>query len=285
MHTGLVLQNGMYTVEELIGSGSMGSVYAGRDRAGRRCVAIKFLHDHFAQDQEVRVRFNRESKLAKLLRSPYVAQVLDAGQNRQGYLWIAFDLLAGESLDRVLRRHPILDFATLRWLLDNALRGLVDAHKRGVIHRDIKPGNIFLAQTSEGSRAMLLDFGVSKLAVPHEGISDQALTATGETLGSLNFMAPEQIGGAANVDTRADLYALGVTGFYALTGTFPFVGVGQAAAYNKRMHPPLTLRAQTNQPWPDDIEQFFAHLLARNPHQRFPTAEQALDALSTLQSR
>ncbi len=271
---------GYYEVGELLGSGSMGSVYAGTDRAGRP-LAIKFLHEHLAGDARIVERFAREASLARRVRSDYVARVLIAGKS-DGLLWIAYERLEGETLEQRLQRLQVLPPHFVRTIGENILSGLEAAHGAGIVHRDVKPANVFLQHLEHGERACLLDFGISKYeSIPGNSTSQAPLTSTTETLGTSSYMAPEQIDGAAAVGPGADLYSAAVVIFRALTGALPFgAATPTAMLYAKRNGQARTLRQASGEQWPTSLEELFERALAREPERRFPHATTMRDALS-----
>src|SRR5580704_10731574 len=163
---------GVFKVRRLIGSGGMGEVYAADARSGEK-VAIKVLHDKAAQDKDLVARFHREAAIAAQVKSPHIANILGAGKDRDGRLWIAFELLSGEGLDERLRREQYLSFAEVAPVVDDAHQGLAAAHKADVVQREIKTANLFIekrrltakqiSQDAAEERTRILDFGVSKM--------------------------------------------------------------------------------------------------------------------------
>lgn len=262
-----------YTVESFLGGGAMGEVYGARSACGQ--VAIKFLRKEHADDPDVVARFQRESKLARALRSEHVAAVLDSGVEADGRVWIAFERLVGETLDARLKRE-VVPVADLRWIIDGVLQGLADAHRARIIHRDIKPANIFLESSG---RARILDFGVSKLVRAESSESTTGLTTAGDALGTANYMAPEQMQSAATVTARADLYSVGVVLFRLLSGRLPFEAGSYAHLRACKIHDdPPALSALTGEVWPETVEAFVQNLMAREATHRFVTADAANNA-------
>jgi serine/threonine protein kinase len=279
---------GIYKMRRLIGSGGMGEVYAAEGRSGEK-VAIKVLHDKAAQDKDLVARFHREAAIAAQIKSQHIANILGAGKDRDGRLWIAFELLSGEGLDERLRREQYLSFAEVAPIIDDALQGLAAAHRAGVIHRDIKPANLFIekrrltareiAADESEERTRILDFGVSKIRSPKGRHSEPSLTAFDATLGSFAYMAPEQVRGSARVDERADLYALGAVAFRALSGRLPFEGANALTLIALKLdREPPTLSATTGDEWPGSIERFLSKIMARDREKRFANAPEALAA-------
>jgi serine/threonine protein kinase len=263
---------------ELLGEGAMGTVYAATDSRGQR-VAVKFLHEGLADDAEAVARFRREAENCRRIRSEYVARVIGAGRSGDAY-WIAYKRLTGETLAVRLRRERVLSQADALRVVEQILLGLQAAHAVGVVHRDVKPANVILERVARGERACILDFGASKFRSQGSGGSaDRALTSATATLGTVNYMPPEQFGGAAGVDARADLYAAGVVAFRALSGQLPFVRQSQAAV----MQAKLTARARTlaeatGVAWPAPVERFSRRALAREAAKRFTSADEMRSA-------
>jgi serine/threonine-protein kinase len=207
-----------YRLEQLLGQGGMGSVYAARNTATGKRVAIKCLHREVANNSDAGLRFMREAKASARIRHPNVVDVYDI-VSEDGALYLVMELLEGEPLSsRMAGPATVLpDFIRI---LVAAMRGVAAAHREGVIHRDIKPENIFLAREGDSGQLVpkVLDFGISKVS----GTQDISLTATGAALGTALYMSSEQLHGARDLDARADVYAFGVILYQAVTGRAPF---------------------------------------------------------------
>jgi len=266
----------LFRIGELLGSGASGDVYAAVDQSGG-AVAIKFLHEHLMEDPTMVARFQREARLAARIDSDFVAPVLASGRTAGRY-WIAYKRLVGETLEARLERDGVLLAQPRRLIIRQLYQGLAAAHGASVIHRDIKTSNVFLEKLAASEeRACILDFGVSKARVTSSATSQHPLTSDTETLGSVSYMAPEQIGGSAHVDARADVYAAGVVAFRTVTGGLPFAGPSRTVVLHAKLNTdPPTLAKVTGVVWPAPIEAFFARVLSRNPDTRFASAEQAL---------
>jgi serine/threonine-protein kinase len=261
-------------IGRLLGEGTTGTVYEAVN-AGGEALAIKFLRETFADDAEMVARFKREASICQRLRSEHIAAVVGAGRTEQTY-WIAYRRLVGETLSERMRRARVLPLAELAPIVEEVLRGLAVAHAAGVVHRDIKPANIMLERIGAGERACILDFGISKDR-SHSGsnTSGRSLTSTTATLGTINYMPPEQIGASAGVDHRADLYSVGVVAYRAIAGQLPYVGSSQAAVlYAKINVDARSLAEATSTRWPDALEVFFRRALAREPSARFGDAKE-----------
>jgi tRNA A-37 threonylcarbamoyl transferase component Bud32 len=229
---------GSYEIQNLIGQGGMGEVYLAYQSSLNRQVAIKVLLPHLSRSLEFRTRFEREARTVAKLHHPNIIGVLDFGEI-QGLYYMVMDYIQGEDLGDLLHKCKVLAFEEAMPLLAEIADALDYAHQQGVIHRDIKPSNIMLRKQThtEKLQALLMDFGLTRLVN-----SSSDLTNSGP-IGTLAYMAPEQIISARAVDQRADIYALGVMAFQILTGKLPFPPNNQAAL----------LFAHLNRPAPDPV--------------------------------
>jgi serine/threonine-protein kinase len=218
---------GPYAIESILGRGGFGTVYRARDERTDEAVALKVLHPAVASDPALLRRFLEEAATTSHADSPHAVRVVDAHENLEGHACIAFELLDGETLEAHIRREGTLAPDEAIDIAVQLLDGLEVAHERGVVHRDIKPANLFLVNDGMRTRCVkILDFGVGRLAS-----SERArLTATGTSIGSPFYMAPEQMVDSAGADARADLYAVAVCLFRMLSGALPH-GEGPASAW------------------------------------------------------
>jgi len=272
------LFDGRFRILSLLGRGGMGEVWRALDSKTKQKVAIKVLLEKAARKRDLVARFEREAQITGNISSPYICPLLHSGRAGSGELYLVFELIEGESLSERLKHDPLLGFDEVSTIIDNVLEGLLAAHRAGVVHRDLKPGNIILA--SEGAeRAIILDFGISKLLKRARSSNEASLTTFDATLGSFAYMAPEQVRGAARADERADIYAVGAVAFRLLTGRLPFEGdTATALLMGKLGQDPPTLGQTTGDRWPAVVEQFVARSLARHRDARYPSATEALDA-------
>ena len=264
----------------------MGEVWAAvSDETGRE-VAIKVLLARAAMKPDLVRRFQREAEIARAIKSPYVCQLLEVAQNEEGAHLLVFERLNGESLADRLKREQYLPLSEVGPIIDDVLQGLVAAHAAGVIHRDLKPGNIFLEHTgapNRPERAKILDFGISKLARPGKS-EEPTLTAFDATLGSFAYMAPEQVKGAARADERADIYAIGAVTFRALAGRLPFEGTTAALLVQMKLNRSAPSLAEvTGEKWPAGVERFLERALAQRREDRFGSASEALTSWRAIQ--
>ncbi len=260
---------GKYRLERLIGRGGMGSVWAARHLQLDTLVAVKFI-DTVADMGDARIRFEREAKAAAQLRSPHVVQILDHGIDDERP-YIAMELLEGEDLGERLRRTPRLSLPATATLITQAAKALRRAHEHGVIHRDLKPGNIFLARFDDDEVVKLLDFGVAKLRYG-EITPGVEMTQTGVIFGSPSYMSPEQARGNRIIDHRTDLWSLAVILFRCITGSKPFEADSIGNLVIKLCIEPLPTPTSFAGDLPPEIDRFFERAFARDPDQRFQSA-------------
>jgi len=271
---------GKYRIERLLGSGGMGMVVEATHLVLEERVALKFLLPRVLDSPEATARFLREARVAARLNSPHLARVRDVGELDGGVPYIVMDLLVGESLDVLLEREQRLAPARACDVLLQACEALATAHAAGVVHRDLKPGNLFLTRAEDGGLLVkVLDFGISKITVPGAEPSS-SLTQTQVSMGSPLYMAPEQMRSARSVDHRADVWALGVVLYHCLTGQNPFDGDALpmiCAQVLEAEYTPLLERAPE---LPAALGEIVDRCLRRDPEERYPDVVALADALA-----
>lgn len=269
---------GEYTNLELLGRGGMGEVYLGQHPTLKRSVAIKVMPDTLIPDTEARKRFIREAQVTAGLKHPNIVQVFDVGE-MDDRPYMVMEYVEGQDIGDILKERGRLPLEEALPFLEDVASALDYAHTQGVVHRDIKPSNVMIAPaTGTGIdrmyRAVLMDFGIAKI---YSAMTQ--LTGT-NMVGTLDYIAPEQIQGAAKVDGRADIYSFGVMAYQILTGELPF----------KHNNPGAILMAHLMQPPPDprdladDLPSDAAHAIvramAKKPDDRYPTAGEMVAALN-----
>jgi serine/threonine-protein kinase len=264
-----------YQLLSVLGRGGMGVVYEAMHLWTGRRVALKLIDASIADDPEVVSRFLNEARAATRLEHPNVVEVLDMGRSEDGAIYQALELLQGETLAALLARNGKLGASEAVALLLPIMDALHRAHELGIIHRDIKPGNVFLrAREGHAPEPVLLDFGVAKL------LEDQAIrTKSSAVLGTPRYMAPEQALGAARVSPETDVWAVGTLLFECVAGDLPF-GRRTATAYMARVlrDTPRSL-ASVAPECPAHVVAAVDRALARDPEQRFATMRAFADAL------
>ncbi|HEX8353147.1 MAG TPA: serine/threonine-protein kinase, partial [Pyrinomonadaceae bacterium] len=274
---------GRYEIRSLLGEGGMGEVYLARDPKIGRDVAIKVLPAQFSADAERLARFEQEACAAGALNHPNVLAVHDAGQH-DGAPFVVSELLEGETLREKLRGAPLSQRKAVDYASQIA-RGLAAAHERGIVHRDLKPENIFI--TSDG-RAKILDFGLAKLTQGDGRQSQTEIptwrvdTGPGAVMGTVGYMAPEQVRGR-RVDHRADIFSFGAVLYEMLTGRRAFRGESAADTLSAVLREDPPALSESNRNVSPALERLVLHCLEKDPAARFHSANDlafAIEALS-----
>jgi serine/threonine-protein kinase len=272
-----------YRLDALIGEGGMGSVWSATHLGLGQAVAIKFISRDFVKSEEALRRFDAEAKAAAQLRSRHVVQVFDTGTLDDGTPYISMELLSGESLQGRIHRGGPVQLAEAVDILAQACKGLGRAHAAGIIHRDIKPDNIFLAQSNDDDHALvkILDFGVAKMGGNANEQGSQGATRTGAVLGTPLYMSPEQARGLKTIDQRTDLYSLGLVAYTMFTGNLAFSSESFGDLLLQICTAPLPSLA-AGAPWlPPGVELWFQKACAREPTDRYGSAQEFIDGLRT----
>jgi eukaryotic-like serine/threonine-protein kinase len=275
---------GKYRVEGLIGSGGMGRVYAALHEEIGQKVALKVLRKEVSEVAGVNARFIREAKAVVSLSSEHVGRVFDVGILANQSPYIVMERLTGDTLGKMLREGPIA-LSTCATILAQICDALVEAHGLGIVHRDVKPANIFVTVRHNGRiHAKILDFGISKARTEGEGDGTEGLTTTGTALGTPQYMSPEQMSDAAMAGPPTDVWALGITLYFALTKKHPFEStnpLGLAVKVANEAHIPLANVAQGIHP---AIHDLIDRCLDKDPKQR-PTVAEFADVLEAFTTR
>ena len=270
---GLPPKFGKYEIVEMIGRGGMGVIYKARDNVLGRFVALKIMTNDLPAEAEARTRFLREARAASMLQHANIVVVYEFGED-DSRPYIAMEFLDGEPLDHVIRKGTALTLADKTNIVLQVAKALQYAHAKGVIHRDIKPGNIMCM--ADGT-VKVVDFGIAHLA-------DQTITQTGVALGTLPYLAPEQLNGEG-VDGRTDIFSLGVVLYQLLTGKLPFEGANTAETISRILldSPPL-LSSECTKKSPE-LQIITDKALAKKKEARFQTCLEMAEALAQLRAR
>ncbi|MCX4246900.1 serine/threonine-protein kinase [Paraliomyxa miuraensis] len=281
-----------YRIERPLGSGGMGTVYLAQQLTLQMPVAVKVLHRDCTQDLAYHIRFVREARVAARVVHPNVARVLDLGRTPDGRVYSVLEYLRGEDLAELLAREGAMPWTRTAQIMGQTIRGLQAAHAIGVIHRDVKPSNVFLVAPTEGVPEMVkvLDFGIAKSNEPGSSFA-RDLTQFDKIVGTLEYMAPERVLGEP-ADARTDVYSLGVMLFEMLTGQHPWAGDTTSSnavrAVMRRVREPPPSLPEFLPGVPREASELVDRAMARDPEDRFSSLREmsmALDVVTAASSR
>jgi len=264
---------GKYEVIEIIGKGGMGVVYKAMDNLIERLVAIKMMTGGFAENPDLLKRFYREAKSTGMLQHPNIVIVYELGDH-EGSPYLVMEYLEGEPLDKIITTRRDVSMVEKLGYMIQCCSGLGYAHQRGIVHRDIKPANLMVLKDGN---CKLVDFGIARIA-------DNSMTRTGQVVGTISYMSPEQIN-AQVVDGRTDIFSAGVMLYELLTGALPFDSKDTASTLLKIIHedpPPLKNYIQN---YPPDLDEVMKKALAKDREDRYATADDFAFDLSRVQEQ
>jgi serine/threonine-protein kinase len=265
--------NGRFRIDAKLGEGGFGAVYKGLQVATQRKVALKLLHPEMTKDENLVARFRREGLVLCNLRDAHTITTYDFDATPDGTLYIAMELLEGKSLHQVFHDEAPVEWKRMFKTLTQMCSSLAEAHAQGIVHRDLKPENIYLEQRpGDPEFVKILDFGIAKV-MRGEGMDPHApqLTATGQTLGTLEYMSPEQLMGK-QLDGRSDVYALGVLAYELMTGRLPFPDAkGPAGLITAQLKqtPKKVSEARPELGFPHGVDAVIAKCLEKDKNNRF----------------
>ena len=265
---------GKYEVTEVIGRGGMGIVYRATDPRIGRPVAIKVLTGIFSEDSELLARFYREAKSTGSLQHQNIVTVYELG-DQDGFPYLVMEYLEGESLDSIISSQRPLSIAEKLGIMIRVLDGLSFAHERGIIHRDIKPANIVVLKNGT---VKIVDFGIAH-------VGGNRLTRTGEIVGSIYYMSPEQLNDSGELDARTDVYSAGVVLFQLLTGVLPFEGRDTSSTLLKIVRDPAPPLNKFISLYPPELEAISQKALMKDRDRRYTSAEDLAFDLTRLQQQ
>jgi tetratricopeptide (TPR) repeat protein/predicted Ser/Thr protein kinase len=278
----VIVVAGRFEIESLAGRGGMGVVYRAKDRTTGGAVALKILHDEAPASH--RERLVREARVLASITHPGFVRYLDFGHTDRGKPFLAMEWLEGEDLATRLKIAGVTAGDAIR-ITTRVASALGVAHARGIVHRDVKPSNLFLVE-GDPAHVKLLDFGIARIQAAND-----AMTRTGIAIGTPRYMAPEQARGSRDVDARADVFSLGCVLFECLTGRPPFPGDGYAAVFARILLEDAPPVAQFRDDLPVELEELVARMLAKDPAARprdgaaVATALEALGEITGVERR
>jgi eukaryotic-like serine/threonine-protein kinase len=269
---------GQYRLVKLLGAGGMGEVYLAEHRMLKRPCAIKLIHPDRAGDPRVLARFEREVQMTARLSHWNTVEIFDYGRTDDGTFFYVMEYLPGLSLEDLLERHGPLPADRVIHLLRQTCQGLREAHEVGLIHRDIKPGNVFVAlRGGLYDVVKLLDFGLVK---PVDENPSARLSQEGGISGTPLFMSPEQARGLGDLDARSDIYSLGAVGYALLTGRPPFAGTNPLDVMIAHVRDEVVRPSQIQADVPADLECVILRCLSKSPEDRFQDVDSLEQALA-----
>jgi serine/threonine protein kinase len=254
---------GDYEIRRLLGRGGMGAVYLAHDHALDRRVALKILPSRLSGDPDVVARFQREAMAMAKVRHPNLMHIYSVGEHK-GHPFFAMEYIKGSTLSSIIREAGCLPAEQAVHILAEIISALAKVHGRGLIHRDIKPGNVMI---DEDGRAVLMDFGLAREE------SDVGLTADHTVLGTPNYMSPEQARGG-HIDSRSDIYSLGVVLYEMLAGAPPFKGKTSYEILRQQIETPIPAPSVKNPDAPQLLDQVVARATAKDPAERHQTVQE-----------
>ncbi len=265
--------NNRFVIESKLGEGGFGAVYKGVQKGTNRIVAIKLLHPEMTRDSNVVERFRREGQVLCSLKDAHTVTTYDFDQTPDGTLFIAMELLEGRSLHDVFATEAPIDWRRMLKIITEMCSALAEAHAMGVVHRDLKPENVHLEKRPGNDEFVkILDFGIAKMLKGEDGgTSGPQLTALGQTLGTLEYMSPEQLMGKP-LDGRSDVYAMGVLAHELITGKLPFpdaVGPALLITAQLRSVPPALSTVRPDKDIPPEVDALVLRMLEKTCEGRF----------------
>src|SRR6266496_1450433 len=264
---GSILAN-RYEILQMLGEGGMGAVYKARDNELDRAIALKVIRPELASNPEILQRFKQELVLARQVTDRNIIRIFDLGE-ADGIRFITMEYVEGTSLYQILREHGKLPVKEAAEIIEQVLTGLKAAHREGVIHRDLKPGNIM---RDPHGRILVMDFGLAR------SLESDGMTKTGAVLGTMEYMSPEQAMGS-ELDPRSDLFTVGLIFFELLTGKMPFKAETALASLLKRVQERAIVLSSLDNTIPLAVERMVGKCLERDVNQRYQTAQEIIDDL------
>src|SRR6185312_10357196 len=270
---------GKYRVEERLSIGGMGAVYRGTHILMGKTVAIKVLRPSLAADEKIVARFSREARAASRITHPNAVSVTDFGEDETGLVFLVMEFLSGRTLKHVIHEEGPLPLARVVDITRQIGDALNAAHEQGVVHRDLKSDNIMLVDTMSGDHAKVLDFGIAKINEP-DGAVDTNLTAPNLVIGTPQYMSPEQCSQDVEIDSRSDIYSLGVILFEMLVGHVPFSGDSPTIVMMKHLQEPVPSVLEERSDLPASVARVVTRAMAKVRDNRYQNVADLIEDLT-----
>ena len=269
---------GKYRIDKRLNEGGMGTVYRGTHVLMDKTVAIKVLRPSLAADEKIVARFSREARAASKISHPNALSVTDFGEDDSGHVFLVMEFLSGKTLKQVIRDEGPLPLQRVVDITRQVADALNAAHSQGVVHRDLKSDNIMLLDTMTGDHAKVLDFGIAKINEP-EGSFDTSLTAPNLVIGTPQYMSPEQCSQDVEIDSRSDIYSLGVILYEMLVGHVPFSGDSPTMVMMKHLQEPVPSVLDERSDVPAAIARVVARAMAKVRDNRYQSVAELVEDL------
>jgi serine/threonine protein kinase len=271
--------SGKYRIDERLNEGGMGTVYRATHVLMEKTVAIKVLRPSLAADENIVARFSREARAASRISHPNALSVTDFGEDENGVVFLVMEFLSGRTLKQLIRDEGPLPLTRTVEIMRQVGDALNAAHQQGVVHRDLKSDNIMLVDTMAGDHAKVLDFGIAKINEPGEA-RDSGLTAPNLVIGTPQYMSPEQCSQETEIDSRSDIYSLGVILYEMLVGHVPFAADSPTMVMMKHLQEPVPSVLDERSDLPAAVARVIARAMAKLPANRYQTIAELLEDLT-----
>ena len=268
-----------YRIDARLNEGGMGTVYRGTHVLMDKTVAIKVLRPSLAADEKIVARFSREARASSRISHPNAITVTDFGEDESGHVFLVMEFLSGKTLKHVIREEGPLPLARVVAITRQIGDALNAAHEQGVVHRDLKSDNIMLVDTMAGDHAKVLDFGIAKINEP-DGAVDTNLTAPNLVIGTPQYMSPEQCSQDSEIDSRSDIYSLGVILFEMLVGHVPFAGDSPTIVMMKHLQEPVPSILEERNDVPASVARVVTRAMAKVRDNRYQNVAELVEDLT-----
>jgi serine/threonine protein kinase len=271
---------GKYRIEERLNAGGMGTVYRGTHVLMEKTVAVKVLRPSLAADEKIVARFSREARAASRISHPNALSVTDFGEDENGIVFLVMEYLSGRTLKKVIQEEGPLPLPRVVDITRQIADALHAAHEQGIVHRDLKSDNIMLLDTMTGDHAKVLDFGIAKINEPEGNRDSGSLTAPNLVIGTPQYMSPEQCSQDAEIDSRSDIYSLGVILYEMLVGHVPFSAESPTMVMLKHLQEPVPSVLDERKDLPASIGRVIARAMAKLPANRYQNVAELVEDLT-----